>query len=116
MVDIGVILHDAWRSCQPDLYSVEMVERAAPLAVDAAMTFVDDDEVEIAGRIVGIFIDQRLQGDDGDALLVLEAAPDARHAIAWQMWQALGEGVLGLDGELVAVDDEQGASYPIRLE
>jgi hypothetical protein len=93
-----------------------MVERGPPLAVNTSMAFIDDDEIEVTGRIVGVFIDQRLQRDNGYSLLVLEAAPDARHAIARQMRQALRESVLGLNGELIAVDDEQGARYPMRLE
>src|SRR5262249_25501683 len=115
-VYIRGVLHDAWCRGQPDLYCVEMVERAAPLAVDAAMTFVDDDQVEVASRIVGIFVDQGLQCDDRDPLLVLEAAPDARYAIARQIRQALGKGVLGLDTELIAVDHEQSPRNPIRLK
>ena len=93
-----------------------MVERAPPLAVNAAVAFVDDDQIEIAGRIFFVFVHQRLQRDDRDPLLVLKAAADARHAIAGQMRQVLGEGVFGLNGERVAVDDEQCAGRPIRLE
>src|SRR3546814_14199889 len=68
----------ARRRRQADLDAVEMVERAPPFAVDAAVTFVDHDEIEIAGRVLFVFVHQRLQGDDGDALFVLEPAAGAR--------------------------------------
>src|SRR3546814_15456009 len=81
----------ARRRRQADLDAVEMVERAPPFAVDAAVTFVDHDEIEIAGRVLFVFVHQRLQGDDGDALFVLEPAAGARHPVAWKVRQMLGE-------------------------
>ena len=43
----------------PSFERVEMVERAPALAVDAAMAFVDDHHVEVAGRVFLILVDQR---------------------------------------------------------
>ena len=80
------------------------------------MTFVDDDEVEVAGGVFGVFIDQGLQSDDRDALLVLETPAGSRHPVTREMGEVFGERVFGLDGKGIAIHDEERAGGPIRLE
>ena len=113
IIHVGRVLHDAGCCGQPYLDAVKMVERAPPLAVNAAVVFVDDDQVEIAGRVFFVLVHQRLQGDDGDTLFVLEAAAGSRDPIAGQMRQMLRESVLRLYRERVAIDHEQRTRRPV---
>ena len=93
-----------------------MVEHVAELAVDAAVALVDDDQVEVAGRVVAVLVDHRLQRADRDLLVRHEALAGARHAVGRQRRQVLGERILGLLGQRVAVDQEQGAGDPVGVE
>jgi hypothetical protein len=43
------ILGDAGCCCQANLDAIEVAEHAAPLPIDAAMTLVGDDQIEVAG-------------------------------------------------------------------
>jgi len=45
---------------QADFDTIEMVECATPLAVDAAMAFTNDDHVEIAGGVFFVLVHQGL--------------------------------------------------------
>ena len=110
-----VRIGDAGRGGQADLDAVEVLEHAAPLAVDAAVALVGDHEVEVARRVVAIDVHHALQRGDGDALFVLEA-PAGAQDIGREVRQVLGEGVLGLLGQRDAVDQEQHAGDRVGLE
>jgi hypothetical protein len=77
---------------QADLHAVEILEDATPLAIDAAMALVGDDQIEITSRVVPVDVDHALQSGDRDALLVLDASASAQY-----------EG--GIVGQLVFVTD-----------
>ena len=79
------------------------------------MALVGDDQIEIARGIVPVDVDHALQGGDGDALLVLEAAPGAQH-VTGVIGQVFVEGILGLFGQGDAVHQEQNAGDGIGLE
>ena len=115
LVDIRRILHDAGRRGQPDLYRVEVVERAPPLAVNAAVALVDDDQVEIARRYFSYSLTRVCR-----VTIVMRFSSWKRRPCAARdskaNRQVLGEGVFGLNGERVAIDDEQRARRPIGLE
>ena len=85
----------AGRGRQADLNPVEMLQHPAPLAVNAAVAFIADDQIEISRRIIAVDIDHALQRGDGDLLFVLKAAAGAQH-MAGIVRQMLGESVFGL--------------------
>ena len=70
-------LRGAGRGGQADLYPVEMFQYPAPFPVNAAVTLINDNQVEIPRRIIAIDIDHALQRGDGDPLFVLKAATGA---------------------------------------
>src|SRR5690606_14978696 len=91
---------------QPQLDAVEVPQHAGPLAVDAAMAFIGDDQVEVPGGVVPVDVHHALQGGDGDPLGVVEAAAGAED-VAGQLRQVLVEAVLGLACQGDPVDEEQ---------
>ncbi len=97
---------DAGCCGQTDLDAVKVFQHLAPLAVNAAVAFVSNHEVEISGRILVIDIDHRLQGGDGDALLVLKATTSPEH-VARQILEVFGKGILGLQRQWDAVHQEK---------
>ena len=95
--------------------AVEVAQHAAPFAVDGAVAFVGDDEVEVAGGEVAVFGDHGLQGGDGDALGAVEAAAGAQH-VAGVVAQVVGEGVFGLAGEDDSIHEEEDSGDGAGLE
>ena len=92
-----------------------MPQHAAPLAVDRAVAFVGDHQIEVARRKRAVLRDHGLQGRDGDALGAVEAAAGAQH-VAGIIPQMVGERVLGLPGQGDPIDQEQHAGDDARLE
>ena len=105
----------AGRRGQAQLDAVEMPQHAAPLAVDRAVAFVGDHQVEIAGGERAVLGDHGLQGGDGDALGAVEAAARAQH-VAGVVAEMVGEGVLGLCGQRDPVHQEEDAGDRAGLE
>ena len=92
-----------------------MFEDPAPLPVNAAVTLVADDQIEISRRIITIDIDHALQRGDGDLFFVLETPAGAQH-IARIIRQMLGKRVFRLLGERDSVHEEQYAGNGVRLK
>ena len=67
------------RGGEADLNAVEVFENAAPFAIDAAVAFIGDDQVEIARRVVAVNVDHALQRGDGNTFFILKAPPGAQH-------------------------------------
>ena len=103
------------RRGQPHLHTVEVLEDAAPLAIDAAVALVGDDQIKVARRVVPVNIDHALQRGHGDALFILEAPASPQH-VAGVIGQVFVEGILGLLGQGDAVDQEQHAGDVVGLE
>src|SRR5690606_31643401 len=99
---------DAGGGGQAELDAVEVAQHARPLAVDAAVAFVGDDQVRVAGRIVAVDVHHALQGGDGDPLGVVTAAAGASY-VAGQVRQVAVEVVLGLPRQGDPVYQEQHA-------
>ena len=63
----------------PDLDAIKVFQHSTPLAVNAAVALVADDQVKVTAGIVGIEVDHALQRGDGDTLFVLKTSPGAQH-------------------------------------
>lgn len=105
VITVGFLARVAGRGCQADLHAIEVLEHAAPLTVNRAVTFVGDDQIKVAGRIITVDVDHALQRGDGEALGVIKPPPGAQH-IARQLRQIVGESILGLVRQRDAVDQK----------
>ena len=106
---------NAGRGGETQLNAVKVLDYAAPLAVNRAMTFVADDQIEIARAVVAINIDHALQRSDGDALFVLKAATGTQH-VRRIVRQRFGERILRLFRERDAVNQEKHACNRIGFK
>ena len=92
-----------------------MSQYAAVYAVDGAVAFIGDDEVEVARREIAVLGDHRLQGGDHDPLGAIEVASGSQY-MAGIIPQMVGESVLGLTRQCDPIDQEEDASNDARLE
>ena len=92
-----------------------MFQDAAPLPVNAPVTLVANDQIEISRGIIPVDVDHALQRRDGDLLLILEAPARTQH-ITGIIRQMLGKGVFRLLGEWYPVHQEQHPSNRVSLK
>ena len=69
----------ARRRSQAKLYAVEVPQHATPLAVDRAVAFVRDHQVEVARREIPVLRDHRLKRRYCDELSAVESASRPEH-------------------------------------
>ncbi len=100
---------------QVELDTVEVPQHPAPLAVDRAVAFVRNHEIEVVWRDLPILRNHGLQGSDGDALGAVEKAAGSKD-VAGVLAEMIGEGVLGLFRQGYAVHKEKDPCDDARLE